>query len=294
MSQPPTAPYIPLPASVLWNGPPVVHCFGRTDRGRVRRENEDQFLIAQLTKAMQVFQSSLPQPGRQLGDERGYLFVVADGMGGHQGGEHASALAVETIEQFMLNTFKWFFRLRGEEASILDEFQTALHEADSRVIHEARREPDLHGMGTTLTLAYVQGSDLFVAHAGDSRCYLYRGGELRQLTRDHTLVAEMVRRGTMSPRSAAQHSWRHIILNVVGGPEEGVEAEVLKVGLEPNDVVLLCSDGLTEMLSDERIAAVLAPEEEPRLACERLIVAANEQGGRDNITAIVARFEEQE
>jgi len=258
----------------------------------VRESNEDHFLIAQLTKAMRIHQSSLPQPRTQYGDERGYIFLVADGMGGHQAGEQASALALGTIEVFLLNTFKWFFRLKGsEEQSVLLDFQNALREADQRVYETAVQNPALHGMGTTLTMGYALQNHLFVVHVGDSRCYLLRGGALHQLTTDHTVVGELVRRGHLSPEEAAQHRLRHVITNAVGGHELGIHAEVHKVELEPGDRMLLCSDGLTEMIPDERINAVLQEEAEPQQACERLVAEAKAQGGKDNITVIVARFD---
>src|SRR5260370_29996298 len=171
-----------------------VHSFGRTDRGKVRPANEDHFLIADMTKAMQVRQSSRPHPRTQFGEERGFIFLVADGMGGHQAGEQASSLAVETIEEFMLNTFKWFFHLQGpEENNALTEFQTALRQADERVYEKAVQRPELLGMGTTVTMAYALNADLYVVHVGDSRCYLARGNRLYRLTHDHTVTAELVR-----------------------------------------------------------------------------------------------------
>jgi protein phosphatase len=271
--------------------PLAVRSFGLTDRGRVRPQNEDQFLIAELAKSLRVRQSSLPQRVNQTSAERGHLFLVADGVGGHHGGERASALAMQSIEDFVLNSLKWFFHLKGsEEQNLLKEFQTALRQADARLFAEAYYHPEQAGMGTTLTLAYSLDADLFIAHVGDSRCYLFRGGELHQLTRDHTLVAEMVREGLLAPEAAGRHRLRHVITNVVGGCDPGVEVEVHKAYLESGDILLLCSDGLTEMVPADRIANALAEETEPRTACERLVAEANERGGKDNITVIIARF----
>jgi protein phosphatase len=266
--------------------------FGVSAAGRVRPTNEDQYLIAQMTKSLRVQRSSLPQPGTRWGDETAHLFVVADGMGGHRAGDQASALAVRTIEEFVLGTFKWFFRLQGSEGqAVLGEFQAALRQADARVYEATQRYPELHGMGTTLTLAYCLGSELFVAHVGDSRCYLFRGESLYQLTHDHTLVAELVRRGHLAPEQAAGHHLRHVITNVVGGPEPGVHVELHKLALAAGDRLLLCSDGLTGELSDAQVAATLAAEPAPQAACERLLAEAEAHGGRDNITVIVARFD---
>jgi protein phosphatase len=271
----------------------AVTSFGQTDRGRVRPSNEDQFLVAELRKALRVRQSSLPHDATRYSDERGHLFLVADGMGGHAGGERASTLAVGAIEDFVLNTLKWFFRLRGrEEHSVLAEFQAALRRADFRVTEEAGEHPDLAGMGTTLTLAYALGADLYVVHAGDSRCYLAREGGLHRLTRDQTLVAELVARGVVAPEDAARHPMRHVITNVVGGSEPGVEVQAHKAELRPGDRLLLCTDGLTEMVSEERIREILHAEPQPEPACRRLVAEANERGGKDNITVVLAVFGE--
>ncbi len=269
-----------------------VHAHGRTHPGRVRPDNQDQFLIAVLNKSLQVLQTSLSDSPGALSSVVGHLFVVADGVGGSAGGQRASALAVSTIESFMVDTLHWCFRLRGpEEDRLLTEFQRALQQADDQVCHEARRHPELHGMGTTLTLAYSFGQELFVAHVGDSRCYLLRGGMLYRLTRDHTLVAEMVRRGVLAPEEAAHHTFRHVITNVVGGNDPGVQVELHKLPLEAGDRLLLCSDGLTEMLSEGEILGILQAEEDSEAACERLVARANEEGGKDNVTVVVARFE---
>jgi serine/threonine protein phosphatase PrpC len=266
--------------------------FGMTDPGRVRPENEDQFLIAELTKTMTIAHTSLRGPSAVKGDERGQLFLVADGMGGHAAGERASALAVAVIEQFTVNTFKWF--LQDDEPgpdSAATEFASAINQADEAIIHESEANPELQGMGTTLTLAYALGTQLFVLHVGDSRAYLFRAGELKQLTHDHTVVADMVRRGELRPEQASQHRLRHVITNVLGGRQRGVRAEAQVVDLEAGDELLLCSDGLTEMVNADDITGVLAGEQEPERAARRLIELANERGGHDNITVIVARFE---
>jgi protein phosphatase len=272
--------------------PLAVRSFGLTDPGRVRPANEDQFVIVEMARTLRVHQTSVPQARSQYSSDRGHVFLVADGVGGQQGGEVASALGLLTVEGFLLNTLKRFFSTKGpDEQNILKEFQTSLMEADARIFAEAAGHPELIGMGTTLTLAFAVDGKLLVAHAGDSRCYLLSGGELHQVTGDHTVVADMVRAGTLSQEEVSQHPYRHVITNVLGGNEPGVRVEMHKLDLEPGDVVFLCTDGLTEMVPDERIAAILA-EEEPQRACERLVAEANEQGGQDNITVIVACFDE--
>ena len=272
--------------------PLTVTAFGITDKGKVRPNNEDQFLIAELTKAMRVWQTSLPEPMLQAGEERAHLFLVADGMGGQHGGERASALAVIAIEQFTLNTFKWFFGAdRTEADKVLTQFQSALRQADVRIVEEAAEHPELSGMGTTVTMAFHLGARLCVVHVGDSRAYLYRDGELHRLTQDHTLMADLVRSGALRPDEVAGHRLRHVITNVVGGQQTGVNVEAHAFEVEAGDRLLLCSDGLTEMVTNEAIAATLDTESAPEAAARKLLSQANDGGARDNITVVVVRFD---
>jgi serine/threonine protein phosphatase PrpC len=270
-----------------------VKAFGITDKGKVRPANEDQFLIAELTKAMRVWQTSLPEPKVQVGEERAHLFLVADGMGGHEAGERASALAVVAIEQFTLNTFRWFFGANSTEAQkALAQFQSALSQADARILAEAADHPELSGMGTTVTMAFHLGAQLCVVHVGDSRAYLYRDDELHQLTQDHTLMADMVRSGALRRDEVAGHRLRHVITNVVGGQEPGVKVEARAFEVQAGDRLLLCSDGLTEMVTNEAVAATLGAEPVPEVAARKLLAQANEGGASDNITLLIVRFDE--
>jgi protein phosphatase len=272
--------------------PLTVKAFGITDTGKVRKGNEDQFLIAELTKSMRVWQTSLPEPNVRVGEERAHLFLVADGMGGHQAGERASALAVAAIEQFTLNTFKWFMGSDSADAQkVLAQFQAALSQADTRVVEAAADAPELSGMGTTVTMAFQLGTQLWIAHVGDSRAYLYSEGELEQITQDHTLTAEMVRRGELQPNEVAGHRLRHVITNVVGGGELGVRVEAHAFDVQAGDCLLLCSDGLTEMVPNATIAATLDAEAAPEAAAKALLSHANKAGGRDNITVLIVRFD---
>ncbi len=268
-----------------------VRAFGLTDPGRVRPGNEDHFLVADLSRTLRVRQTSLPQAVTQQGRSRGYVLLVADGMGGHAAGEVASALTLETVEAFVVELLRRFSNLHADdEHGVLADLREAVEQADARIFEEAALHPELAGMGTTLTMVFASGTRLFVIHAGDSRCYLLRGGQLHRLTEDHTMVAEMVRRGELSPEEARRHPHRHVVTNVLGGGQAGVRVDVQRVLLEPSDVLLLCSDGLTDMLDDVRIAAILAAEPGPEAACGRLVAEANEAGGKDNVTAVVACF----
>jgi serine/threonine protein phosphatase PrpC len=270
---------------------PLIHVMssGLTDRGKVRPSNEDHFLIAELARTLWVRQTSLPQPSTQHGRNRGHIFLVADGMGGHQAGEVASALTVASIEAFVLNVLHRFSNLgTGDEHDVIRELKAALRHADQQIFYEISHHPEFTGMGTTLTLAFVTGWKLFVMHAGDSRCYLYRDGTIRQLTHDHTLAAELARNGVISPESVQKHQFRHLVTNILGGDLAGVEVDVQMESLQSGDSILLCSDGLTDMLSVERITTILNAEVHPEGACKRLVSEANGAGGHDNITAIVA------
>lgn len=261
---------------------------GCTDQGRVRPANEDHFLVAEHAQALRVYGSSLPQPKTQFSSERSYLLLVADGMGGHEAGELASALAVETVAQYVLEKLR---EPGAERSNIAAELVKALNKADDRLFQEIGRNPHVHGMGTTLTLAYTLGNELFLAHVGDSRAYLLRDGQLRQLTDDHTMVREMVQKGILRPAEAATHSLRHMLTNVVGGPDVGVRVELHQMELEIGDVLLLCTDGLTDMLEDSQIREILSQTADPDVACQLLIEAANQAGGEDNITAVVAHID---
>jgi len=212
-------------------------------------------------------------------------------MGGAAAGERASALAVESVETFALNTLKWFLHLgHADESVLVSELRKSLELADRAVMEEADANARLYGMGTTLTMAYSVGHDLYIVHAGDSRAYLFRGGDLEQVTSDHTLVQLLVSGGQISPEDARTHARRNIVTNVIGGPNVGVHAEIHKIRIQDGDVVLLCTDGLTEPVEDRRIAETLSKHSDPDVAARELVALALEQGGPDNVTAIVSRY----
>jgi serine/threonine protein phosphatase PrpC len=283
------------PTDVSGTMPPrplTVKAFGITDKGQVRTNNEDQFLIAELTKGMRVWQTSLPEPKVQVGEERAHLFLVADGMGGHRAGERASAIAVAAIEYFTLNSFKWFFGSNDAEAQrVLAQFQSAVTHADARILEEAAEHPELSGMGTTMTMAFHLGTQLCVVHVGDSRAYLCRNGELHQLTHDHSLAAQMVANGALRSDEVAGHPLRHVLTNALGGQELGVNVEARALEVQAGDRLLLCSDGLTEGVTNDVIMATLDAEPAPEAAAKKLLAQANDAGGRDNITLVIVRFD---
>lgn len=278
---------------------------GASDRGRVRETNQDHFLIT----APRQFSGLAPQSSDSFSSQDGpassrapisaskesQLLIVADGMGGHAGGERASSIAVRSIGSTLISALEWVHSAydAGDaiEAHILAELQAAVEYAEVSIKQEAAAHPELAGMGTTLTMAYRHGAKMFIAHAGDSRLYLLRGGEMVQITEDHTLVGEMIRRGYIEANSDVGRFIQNVLTNALGGVNEGVRVETHRLQLRPGDTVLLCSDGLTAMLSDMEISAILGAYSDPQEAAERLIAVANELGGIDNITTVVARCE---
>jgi protein phosphatase len=211
---------------------------------------------------------------------RSPLFVLADGMGGAQAGEVASRLAAETFADGL-----------PEGGSPEERLAARTLEANRRIHAISQEREDRAGMGTTLTAAYVDADEIAVAHVGDSRAYLWREGELTRLTRDHSLVDELVRRGKLTEEEAAEHPQRSIITRALG-PEPDVEVDTLTYRGQAGDVVLLCSDGLTSMIGEPEVATILRDAPSLAAAGRALVDAANEAGGRDNITVVLARLED--
>ena len=236
----------------------IIEQAGRTDVGRQRSANEDSLVV------------SPP------------LFAVADGMGGARAGEVASAVAVEAVEG-------------AKESSEPAEAQLAsiVREANRRIYDLAVADESRRGMGTTLTLAKLHGDEVSLAHVGDSRAYRLRGGELEQLTRDHSLVAELERSGQITPEVAEHHPQRSIITRALG-PEPDVEVDTYTLTGREDDLFLICSDGLTSMISDDEVGSILRSTGPLDAAADELVRAANQSGGKDNITVILFRLGEGE
>jgi protein phosphatase len=299
-SEPDTIPP-PLRATALGRAdtwPPVptaavtVDAFEMTDRGKVREDNQDHFYLGQIGRFSRILTTSLPQG--ELPDSfehANHVAVVADGMGGHKGGEVASRTAIIVFFHLLFDTPDWVLRVDEHNAQkILDRAATRYRSLDELLAERARVDPELSGMGTTMTLTYTIGLDLFLAHVGDSRAYLCRQGVLRQLTRDHTHVQQMVDAGMLTREQAATHRLRNVLTNVLGGGLPLTDVDVHRVGLAPGDTVLLCSDGLYDVARDEEISTLLRAATSARAACRSLIDLALERNAPDNVTVVVSRY----
>ena len=245
---------------------------GATHVGMVRTNNEDCYRIVPALS----------------------LYVLADGMGGEAHGEIASALAVETVVKHCVEGQENpASPLLGEPKPGLNprsqRLLSAIHLANQKVFQSAEEHPEQEGMGATLTAAWIDDMQLSVGHVGDSRLYLLRTGQLQQLTSDHSLVAEQVRRGILTANEAEQSNLQSVLLRALGTQPE-VEVDIEQVPLFPGDVLLLCSDGLTRMVTEPEIAGTLQAEPDPQRAAEKLIEHANEGGGIDNVSVIVVSF----
>jgi serine/threonine protein phosphatase PrpC len=250
---------------------------GVTDVGRVRTNNEDSFRILEPL----------------------HLFILSDGMGGEAHGEIASSMAVETVANYCSRSEgskeNTDAAPHGGVAGLSAQaklLQKAVFQANSQIHQSAQEHPEQRGMGATLTAGWVNGNKLSVAHVGDSRAYLLRTGSLQQLTNDHSLVAEQVRRGILTPQQAEESDMQSVLLRALGANPE-VDVDVDEVSLMPRDVLLFCSDGLTRMVTEPEIAGSLQAETDPQSAAQKLVDLANERGGLDNVTVIVARVQDE-
>jgi protein phosphatase len=248
-----------------------LECYGMTDVGKKREKNEDSLLV-----------------NADLG-----LFMVADGMGGHLGGEFASKIAVKTVEDTIRQI------LQDPEAtlstdSVFDRndpgelLKYSIRVASQRIYEEACLNTNLRGMGTTAVVLFLRDGKGYIAHVGDSRAYLVKNGDIRQLTADHSLVAEQLRAGFITEDELKHHKFKNIITRSVGFQNE-VEIDLLIRDLEPDDRFLLCSDGLTNLVDDADLHKIVL-KNPPKDACKKLIDLANKRGGDDNVTVVISNI----
>lgn len=260
--------------------------------GKVRKNNEDHYLVTRLSRLLEPALSNIPASSLPtLVEEQGYGMLVADGMGGAAAGEVASKMAVTFLFNLIIAAGKWGRRIDKQEArEIVRRAETYCAKINSALVNEGKADPALSGMGTTLTVAYSFCDELVIAHVGDSRAYLFRNGELHQLTHDHTLAQVLVDQGRLSPQAAARHRFRHVLTRVLGSRSGAPQVDIEHLRLEDRDRLLLCSDGLTDKLEVAAIHEVLASTADVRTACSRLIELALDAGGADNITAVLADY----
>ena len=248
---------------------------GQSDVGQQRTNNEDCFRIVQPLN----------------------LFVISDGMGGEAHGEVASAMAVETVVKTCMGEETGTVAASAEAQPDWSDKTTRLfkaaHLANKTIYESAEANPQQQGMGATLTAAWINEEKLSVVHVGDSRVYLLRSGVLQQLTSDHSLVAEQVRRGILTAAEAEHSELQSVLLRALGTQAE-VEVDAEEHSLFPGDILLVCTDGLTRMVAEQKIAATLQSESDPGRAAEKLVALANENGGADNVTVVVVHMEPKE
>jgi protein phosphatase len=272
--------------------PVTIDAAGLTHQGLVRTSNEDHFLISRLGRYFETVSTSLPPddlPSRA--EDATYSLIVADGMGGHAAGEVASRLAIREIVRLAFDLPDWIIRIDDStREAAATRAQGRIEKLNAMVIEGGQQNPELRGMGCTLTAARNLGRVLQISHVGDSRAYLLRKGHLLRLTRDHTYVQMLLDSGLISEEEAATSRARHMLVNAVGGSEDEVHVDVERVRLANGDRVLLCSDGLTDAVDDEEIRELLANAATAAAGCEGLVARALAGGGRDNITVIVAIY----
>ncbi len=249
--------------------------FGQTDIGRKREKNEDSLLV----------------------NDKFGLFMVADGMGGHQGGECASKLAVKTVSETIRQLIEDPETTTAGDV-VFDRtdpgemLKYAIRLASQKIFEEANKNPHLRGMGTTAVSLLIRDDNGYIAHVGDSRAYLIREGEIKQLTTDHSLVTEQLKAGFITEEELKHHKLKNIITRSVGFQSD-VEVDLLIRDLEPGDHFLLCSDGLTNLVNDEDLLKIVS-KNSPKASCQKLIELANKKGGDDNVTVVVTAIREDE
>jgi protein phosphatase len=253
--------------------------------GKVRPNNEDSFLAARFARSMCTLTTNLsPDQVPDRYEEAGYALVVADGIGGAAAGEVASSLAISVGINLALNSPKWNLVINPEEArEHMEKMCLRFRQIDRVVTERAQADPYLAGMGTTLTVACSAGADLFLYNVGDSRAYLFRTGRLHQLTRDHTMAQALADAGELHPAEVATHRYRHVLSRSVGIGGGKLEADFQHLQLADGDLLLLCTDGLTDMARDPQIAEVLRRPGPPDAVCRALVELALGLGGKDNV-----------
>ena len=267
-----------------------VQAVGRSIKGSRHQFNEDRFLIADLSKTLRLLDANVePQPLELFDTLRGHVMAVADGVSGAERGAESSELASEVLVGYLLHTLPWFEGLRpSSSVDLVEELRGAFEACHGTLVNRRGRDGS---HATTLTLAYVAWRQLYVAHVGDSRCYLVRDGSLFRSTRDQTLAQQLVDQGDLEPEAAAKSRLSHVLTSALGSPELDLQVQVVRANLEQGDRVLLTSDGAHGSLDDSAIAAILERHGgDDSAACDALVQAALDAGETDDITCVLGTF----
>lgn len=265
--------------------------FGITDRGKVRKDNQDHFMVATLHKAMRVRVTSLPNPELlEIPSQRiASVGMVCDGVGGHAGGEAASRSAVEAVSSYVTNAMECFLDegQNGDAGVFLESLRHAAADAHELIASKAKESGDRKGMATTMTMFLAIWPNIYVLQVGDSRAYRLRNGSLEQLTRDQTMAQELLASGVLTPEQAARSPYSNVLSSSLGGATWS--PEVSHTDVRNGDVFLLCTDGLTRHVSDEQITRRLQNLSSSEQAARALLADALDAGGTDNVTVLVLR-----
>jgi serine/threonine protein phosphatase PrpC len=268
-----------------------------THVGNVRSNNEDAYIIYRAGRYWEKVKTSLEVrdlPDRS--DEIGYGMAVADGIGGSTAGEVASSMAIRVLVSLILNAAKWALKLDNPETrelelqDVKERAEKYFQKIDQALMEYSEAYPRLKGMGTTLTGAYSFGDDLFILHIGDTRAYLFRQTNLKRLTHDQTMAQALADSGAIPQDEVSTHRLRHTLTSCLGGESRKVQMEIRHLRLMDGDRLLLCSDGLTDMVSEPEIAKVMQATEAPSETCQSLVDLALEKGGADNVTVVLAQY----
>ena len=282
-----------LAAKYFGAKPIAVHVdFGALSHcGLIRTNNEDHYSVVRRYRARDVLLTNMPMESYTPHRDEAYALAVADGIGGAAFGELASMLALQTGWELTGKAFKWNFNPSADEIAGMEEaVKVYLKLIHRRIKEESKALGDYRGMGTTLTGALTMGWDAFIAHVGDSRAYLYRNGSLIRLTKDQTLAELMVSTGLIASVDEAAKRFRNMLVSCLGGSLYDIDVETTHIVMQDGDQLLLCTDGLTDMVVDADIATILARASSSQDSCQQLVNAALAGGGRDNVTVIVGRY----
>jgi protein phosphatase len=257
-----------------------------THQGRVRPNNEDHYAVVRRRRMSELILTNLPPGDLVLADESAYGMIVADGMGGPKFGELASRIALQRMFELARQATSWVTRLKDLDAQqIRERVEAYVTGIQGTLRDQIHADPALAGMGTTWTSAYLMSDRALVVHIGDSRAYLLHRGELLQVTHDETIAQALIDSGA-EPESVSR--FRHMLINSFGGETDDVKAQIHQLQIDVCDRLLLCTDGLTDMVGDKDIASILQTSASPQAACDRLVDAALAGGGHDNVTVILA------